>query len=236
LTIRILQGDVRERLAELPPDSFDCIVTSPPYWGLRDYGVVGQIGLESTLAEYLDTMVHVCRDLRRVLKPSGTFWLNVGDSYAASMGGIGNNPSAKSTLTTNGGKGPKSGDKYSAAMGMPPRRIVSGLKPKDLCMVPNRLAIRLQENGWYVRSEIIWHKPNPMPESVTDRPTSSHEKIWLLTKAERYWYDADAIAEEYAESTLRIHSSDGVRPRGDSDWKTNFVGNGHEPPRHQNGA
>jgi DNA modification methylase len=195
MSVRILQGDVRERLAELPSDSFDCIVTSPPYWGLRDYGVAGQIGLEPTLTEYLDTMVAVCRELRRVLKPSGTFWLNVGDSYSATIGGTGNNPSGKSTLTTNGGRGTQPGDKYSAAMGTPARRIASGLKHKDLCMVPNRLAIRLQEDGWYVRSEIIWHKPNPMPESVNDRPTSSHEKIWLLTKSGRYAYEADAIKE-----------------------------------------
>jgi DNA modification methylase len=184
MSIRILHGDVFDRLAELPSDSFDCIVTSPPYWGLRDYGVPGQIGLEPTLTEYLDKMVAVCRELRRVLKPSGTFWMNVGDSYAAN-GGSGhqgqsgqrvNRTFTASTIAKNG----------------------FGLKPKDLCMVPNRLAIRLQEDGWWVRSEIIWHKPNPMPESVTDRPTSSHEKIWLLTKAERYFYDADAISEEFA--------------------------------------
>jgi DNA modification methylase len=188
LTVRILQGDVREQLAELPSNSFDCIVTSPPYWGLRDYGVVGQIGLESTLAEYLDTMVHVCRDLRRVLKPSGTFWLNVGDSYASQTKGSGG--AGKSTL------GPNRDLQNIDFQKMEPRRFDLGtIKPKDLCMAPNRLAIRLQEDGWYVRSEIIWAKPNPMPESVTDRPTSSHEKIWLLTKAERYWYDGDLIRE-----------------------------------------
>jgi DNA modification methylase len=183
LTIRILQGDVRERLAELPPNSFDCIVTSPPYWGLRDYGVGGQIGLEPTLAEYLDTMVHVCRDLRRVLKPSGTFWLNVGDSYAAN----------RSYQVSQSKHKVHDFGKSNA------QKIPDGMKPKDLCMVPNRLAIRLQEDGWYVRSEIVWAKPNPMPESVTDRPTSSHEKIWLLTKAERYAYNAEAIREEGSE-------------------------------------
>jgi DNA modification methylase len=188
MSIRILQGDVRERLAELPPDSFDCIVTSPPYWGLRDYGVVGQIGLEPTLFEYLDTMVDVCRELRRVLKPSGTFWLNVGDSYAATSKGSGG--TAASSIGNGQGQATNKGSFYGV------RRLeLEMLKPKDLCMVPNRLAIRLQDDGWYVRSEIIWAKPNPMPESVTDRPTSSHEKIWLLTKAERYWYDADAIRE-----------------------------------------
>jgi DNA modification methylase len=191
LAIRILQGDVRERLAELPPDSFDCIVTSPPYWGLRDYGVGGQIGLEPTLAGYLDTMVDVCRDLRRVLKPSGTFWLNVGDSYANKPLGTFNGGGFKDSSAMSGGRDMGG----VATSGVADKLVGSGLKPKDLCMVPNRLANRLQEDGWYVRSEIIWHKPNPMPESVTDRPTNSHEKIWLLTKAERYWYDAEAIRE-----------------------------------------
>jgi DNA modification methylase len=184
MSTRILQGDMRERLAELPSDSFDCIVTSPPYWGLRDYGVAGQIGLEPTLTEYLDTMVAVCRELRRVLKPSGTFWLNVGDSYAGGGRGCGS-PDCKQR--TNIG-----------SLVAPSALSATGLKSKDLCMVPNRLAIRLQEDGWYVRSEIIWHKPNPMPESVTDRPTSSHEKIWLLTKSERYAYDAEAIREAHS--------------------------------------
>lgn len=187
MSIRILQGDVRERLSALPADSFDCIVTSPPYWGLRDYGVVGQIGLEPTLAEYLDTMVAVCRELRRVLKPSGTFWLNVGDSYSQSEIRHRNKQGASGLATSFG--------RWAENTAQTGRKNVSGLKPKDLCMVPNRLAIRLQEDGWYVRSEIIWAKPNPMPESVTDRPTSAHEKIWLLTKSERYAYDAQAIAE-----------------------------------------
>jgi DNA modification methylase len=191
MSVRILQGDVRKRLAELPSDSFDCIVTSPPYWGLRDYGVAGQIGLEPTLTEYLDTMVAVCRELRRVLKPSGTFWLNLGDCYAG--GGRGGNP-AESAFR-------KQATNVGSLIAATPLGA-TGLKAKDLCMAPNRLAIRLQEDGWYVRSEIIWHKPNPMPESVTDRPTSSHEKIWLLTKSERYWYDAEAVREGASEASL----------------------------------
>jgi DNA modification methylase len=207
MTIRIINGDVREQLAKLSSDSFDCIVTSPPYWGLRDYGVAGQIGLEPTLIDYLDTMVAVCRDLRRVLKPSGTFWLNIGDSYAASGStqSRGGPPSASSTLKGNGhiGGGPKIKSLDAIHVEARPKGQ-TGLKPKDLCMVPNRLAIRLQEDGWYVRSEIIWAKPNPMPESVTDRPTSSHEKIWLLTKAERYWYDHEAIAETAIDPGVRL--------------------------------
>lgn len=196
MTIKILHGDVRDVLATLPDDTFDCIVTSPPYWGLRDYGVAGQIGLEPTLTEYLDTMTAVCRDLRRVLKPEGTFWLNIGDSYAANRGGT-----AQPAETLGGGKGgwAENGDRVNRGRkdGYNPSRDPKGhgLKHKDLCMAPNRLAIRLQEDGWFVRSEIIWHKPNPMPESVTDRPTSSHEKVWLLTKSERYAYDADAVRE-----------------------------------------
>jgi DNA modification methylase len=197
MSIRILPGDVRERLADLPSDRFDCIVTSPPYWGLRDYGVAGQIGLEPTLIGYLDTMVDVCRELRRVLKPRGTFWLNVGDSYAAT-GARANNNGAGATGLKRDGRSEESRLASAAktkTLGMKLPPIGHGLAPKQLCMVPNRLAIRLQEDGWYVRSEIIWHKPNPMPESVTDRPTSSHEKIWLLTKSEQYFYDGDAIRE-----------------------------------------
>lgn len=180
----ILIGDVRDVLPTLPSDHYDCVVTSPPYWGLRDYGVEGQIGLEPTMQGYLDTMVGVCRELRRVLKPQGTFWLNIGDSYAASGRGGGGGS------FQNGDVGKKvSSDNQR-------RKAAVGFKPKDLCMVPNRLAIALQEDGWYVRSEIIWHKPNPMPESVRDRPTSAHEKVWLLTKSEKYFYDFEAIKED----------------------------------------
>lgn len=188
MTVNIIQGDVRSVMSCLPSDHFDCIVTSPPYWGLRDYGVEGQIGLEQTMQEYLDTMVDVCRDLRRVMKPEGTFWLNVGDSYAANTKGSGG--AGKSTLGPNRDLQNIQFQKYA------PRKFELGsLKPKDLCMVPNRLAILLQEDGWYVRSEIIWHKPNPMPESVRDRPTNAHEKVWLLTKSYKYFYDMSAIRE-----------------------------------------
>jgi DNA modification methylase len=211
--IRILQGDVREHLAELPDDTFDCVVTSPPYWGLRDYNVAGQIGLEPTLTEYLDTMVDVCRELRRVLRPSGTCWINIGDSYASSTKGTGGDGSASGLMRD--GRSDEGRASKIAAVARQTHAAVktsSGLASKQLCMVPNRLAIRLQEDGWYVRSEIIWHKPNPMPESVTDRPTSSHEKIWLLTKSERYSYDADAIAEK-AETFLRQNTSGVFSPK-----------------------
>jgi DNA modification methylase len=185
MTVSILRGDVRDVLPTLPTDHFDCVVTSPPYWGLRDYGVDGQIGLEPTMQGYLDTMVGVCREVRRVLKPEGTFWLNIGDSYASSPTG-----SMGTKMTIEGGEA-------NQAAGLNRQnKIGNGLKPKDLCMIPNRLAILLQDDGWYVRSEIIWHKPNPMPESVRDRPTSAHEKVWLLTKSPKYYYDADAIKED----------------------------------------
>lgn len=185
MSVNIIRGNVLQVLPTLPDDHFDCVVTSPPYWGLRDYGVEGQIGLEPTMQGYLDTMVGVCRELRRVLKLEGTFWLNIGDSYASSATGtLGNSSKLQ------GGK------KHQKEACKRPSKLTGEVKPKDLCMIPNRLAILLQEDGWYVRSEIIWHKPNPMPESVRDRPTSAHEKVWLLTKSQKYFYDADAIAEQ----------------------------------------
>jgi DNA modification methylase len=216
--VRILIGDVFDRLRELPSNSVDCVVTSPPYWGLRDYGVEGQIGLEPTLGEHLDVMVRVFREVRRVLKVQGTLWLNYGDCYAAQ-------PNGKSAAeykadgtddrtfrdkpfstvgpvydpSHQGGRNKTPNVGGVSQKGEAPSRgaIVAGgyLKPKDLCMLPNRLAIALQDDGWYVRSEIIWHKPNPMPESVYDRPTSAHEKIWLLTKSEDYFYNHEAIRE-----------------------------------------
>ncbi len=186
---RIMIGDVREQLRLLPSQSVDCVVTSPPYWGLRDYGVDGQIGLEATLGEHLEVIVDVMREVRRVLKAHGTVWLNYGDCYAAA-------PNGKSAAAY------KADGTDDRAFRDKPFSTVGGvLKPKDLCMIPNRLAIALQEDGWYVRSEIIWHKPNPMPESVYDRPTSAHEKIWLLTKGEDYFYNHEAIREPVTGGT-----------------------------------
>lgn len=183
MTVDILLGDVREVLRSLPADHFDIGVTSPPYWGLRDYGVEGQIGLEPTLAEHLAVMVEVFREVRRVLKPEGTLWVNYGDCYATS-------PNGRSAADTNaaGGDDRTFRDKPFSTIG-------GLLKAKDLCMVPNRLAIALQEDGWWVRSEIIWAKPNPMPESVYDRPATSHEKIFMLSRAPRYFYDAEAVRQ-----------------------------------------
>lgn len=195
-------GDALACLELVASNSIDCVVTSPPYWNLRDYGVVGQIGLEPTMAEYLATMVAVCRELRRVLKPSGTFWLVIGDCYSGLWGAQSRGHETPGTL--GGGsmllarqikEHPRTTRTGSADR--------TGLKAKDLCMIPNRLAILLQDDGWWVRSEIVWSKPNPMPESVTDRPTNCHEKIWLLTKSAKYHYDAAAIRNPPSEAFLR---------------------------------
>lgn len=213
--VTILQGDVRDVLRSLPSAYFDCVVTSPPYWGLRDYGVDGQIGLERTLGEHLDVLVGIFREVRRVLKAHGTVWLNYGDCYAAA-------PNGKSAAAYKADGtddrtfrdkpfstlGPvydpdhaKARGSFSSGDRQTHRdhggRIVAGgnLKPKDLCMIPNRLAIALQDDGWWVRSEIIWNKTNPKPESVFDRPAAVHEKIWLLAKSEDYYFDPAALKE-----------------------------------------
>jgi DNA modification methylase len=182
--VTILTGDCRDVLKTLPDASVNCCVTSPPYWGLRDYGHAGQIGLERTPEEYVVNLVAVFREVRRALREDGTLWLNLGDSYA---GYHGNSKVADADAPSN-----KPGyveNMRSTTVG------VSGLKPKDLVGIPWRVAFALQADGWWLRSDIIWHKPNPMPESVTDRPTKSHEYIFLLTKSDRYYYDAEAIME-----------------------------------------
>ena len=197
-TNRIICGDNCEVMRTMPSESIDCCVTSPPYWGLRDYGHDGQIGLESTPEEYVARMVEVFREVKRLLKDDGTLWLNIGDSYASMQ---------------------RSGKKESPGVGakqeMPPIRTkirwgkgggtnffwripteeYGDIKPKDLVGIPWMLAFALRADGWYLRQDIIWHKPNPMPESVTDRCTKSHEYVFLLSKSERYYYSADAIDE-----------------------------------------
>jgi DNA modification methylase len=192
-------GDALKILEILPSESVHCCVTSPPFWRLRDYGVEGQLGLEKTPEEYVNNLVTVLREARRVLRNDGTLFLNLGDSYANSTGGIGNNPSSKSTLTTNNGKGPKPGNKYAPGNEGKPVKLKHGLKPKDLVGIPWMVAFALRTDGWYLRSEIIWEKPNAMPESVKDRPTRSHEYIFLLSKSRKYYYDADAIKEPAKE-------------------------------------
>jgi DNA modification methylase len=179
-TWRVLVGDVRKQLASLSDASVQCCVTSPPYWGLRDYGMPGQIGLEPTPEAFVASLVEVFREVRRVLKDDGVCWLNLGDSYvgAANSGGVNRNDGGPAVRVV--GMNAKRGD---------------GLKPKDLVGIPWRVAFALQADGWYLRSDVIWSKPNPMPESVTDRPTKAHEYIFLLAKSERYFYDQGAIRE-----------------------------------------
>ena len=258
---KLLVGNNMEKLKEIEYESVDCIVSSPPYFGLRDYGtgtweggdpncphkrltkiskdtatghagmyeqghVVGdaiykqtcpecgakrideQFGLEETLEEYIEKTVLLFEELRRVLKPQGTVWWNIGDSYAnksSAWGGRGKN----SILNKTGLK-----DKQRRNTIVP-----DGLKSKDLMMIPARVAIALSENGWYLRSEIIWHKPNPMPESVKDRPTSAHEKIYLFAKNKKYYYDADAIRVPQKQ--------DSIARAGRDVWKNNKIDTGN---------
>ena len=182
MSVTILQGDCIERLHELPEASAHCCVTSPPYWGLRDYGAAGQIGLEPTVELYVAKMVAVFAEVSRVLRDDGTLWLNLGDCYNA----------------YNHNRGPANGANKNHHESMPAAAVGlthRGLMPKNLIGVPWRVAFALQAAGWILRSDIIWHKPNPMPESVTDRPTKAHEYIFLMTKSARYYYDAEAIKE-----------------------------------------
>ena len=237
--IQFLQGNCIDKIKELEDNSIDCVVTSPPYWGLRDYGTTSydggdpnckhsitdgtvdaknnklierpdrasdkkncvkcgakrideQFGLETTYQDHIQNIVALFRVIKPKLKDSATVWLNYGDSYAGTVNGT----KAKDIKYDDRGFVDK-----------PFGTIQGSLKPKDLVMIPNRIAIALQDDGWWIRSEIIWHKPNPMPESVRDRPTNSHEKIWLITKNKKYYYDVDAIKEPPTESTKQRYKS-----------------------------
>jgi DNA modification methylase len=194
---RLLLGDCLARLAELPDASVQVCVTSPPYFGLRDYQVDGQIGLEDTPDCYVARLVEVFREVRRVLADDGTLWLNLGDSYAATMKGGGGTGSG----TLNCGQHHNINSTTRQMTGNRRYILSDGLKPKDLIGIPWMVAFALRADGWYLRSDIIWHKPNPMPESVRDRPTKAHEYLFLLAKNERYFYDADAIREPHQERT-----------------------------------
>jgi DNA modification methylase len=195
--LTVFQGDCRTVLEAMAAESVHCVVTSPPYWGLRDYGNDGQLGLEPTPELYVEHMVAVFREVRRVLRKDGTLWLNLGDSYAGSWGAQ-SRPNGTDIGSTLEGGSPLHARQIAAH----PKGTMTGslkdtpgLKPKDLVGIPWRVAFALQADGWYLRSDIIWAKPNPMPESVTDRPTKSHEYLFLLTKSARYWYNADAVRE-----------------------------------------
>lgn len=180
----ILTGDCVESLKSIPEKSVQTCITSPPYFGLRDYGMEGQIGLEETPDAYVQRLVEVFREVRRVLRDDGTLWLNLGDSYAGSGKG----------QYLDGENDPKK--KKTKGMKLNNGNVPLGLKPKDLMGIPWRVAFALQADGWYLRQDIIWHKPNPMPEPVTDRCTKSHEYIFLLSKSKQYYFDNEAIKEE----------------------------------------
>jgi DNA modification methylase len=194
MSVSILIGDCRERLRELPDASVHCCVTSPPYFGLRDYGADGQMGLEPTPDEFVAGMVEVFREVRRVLRDDGTLWLNIGDSYTtgASVSDRKSDPKAVGDVS-----------KGMRRIGTP-----DGMKAKDLIGIPWMLAFALRADGWYLRQDIIWSKPNPMPESVRDRCTKAHEYVFLLSKGPRYHFDAEAIAEPVALSTVARLSQD----------------------------
>ena len=192
--IKILNGDCRDVLKTLPDCSVHCCVTSPPYFGLRDYGCVGQIGLESTPDAYVAELVAVFREVKRVLRDDGTMWLNLGDSYARA-GGWSNNSGLDGVSRSEGRRAKSNMTGESGAS----QRLPTGLKSKDLIGIPWRVAFALQSDGWYLRQDIIWHKPNPMPESVKDRCTKAHEYVFLLSKSERYFFDSEAIKEPAAE-------------------------------------
>lgn len=225
MTVRILQGDCREVLKTLPDQSVHCVVTSPPYFGLRDYGVAGQIGLEASPWEFVAGMVEVFREVRRVLRDDGTLWLNLGDSYAGS--GRGGNPEAGTKQSTNRGSqtvgviyGREDASAERERLKVQNARLAdAGIKPKDLIGIPWMVAFALRADGWYLRSDIIWHKPNPMPESVTDRPTSAHEHIFLLSKSQRYHYDAAAIREAAIYSGLPGQDESGFKNAADFNGK-----------------
>lgn len=186
----IFEGDALTVLRRLPSGSVRCVVTSPPYWGLRDYGIEEQIGLEDSMQQFLNRLVSIFAEVNRVLADDGTLWLNIGDGY------------------TSGNRGYRAPDKKNPARAMDVRPDTpEGLKPKDLIGIPWRLAFALQADGWYLRSDVVWQKPNAMPESVKDRPARSHEFLFMFTKSERYYYDWKAVREPSDSGGLRNRRS-----------------------------
>lgn len=213
MAVTIVQGDARR--LPLVDASVQCVVTSPPYWGLRDYGTAGQLGTQQTPEHYVSDLADVFDEVRRALKLDGTCWVNLGDSYQNAKGQA-------------HGVDPK---QAARRHGLRPQDVsIPGLKPKDLVGIPWMFAFEARRRGWYLRSDIIWAKPNPMPESVTDRPTRSHEYLFLLTKAKHYYYDAAAIYEPYAQSTLR-EVRDGYSGQGLKDYNDAGVQNPSDAKR-----
>ncbi len=194
--IKILQGNCLDKLKELPDESINTCITSPPYWGLRDYGEDKQLGMEDTPEEFVKNLAQVFREVKRVLRDDGTVWLNLGDSY--SSGG-------RTTTTNQSLRGDKD-------YGVTRPKSSKDIKPKDLIGIPWRVAFALQQDGWYLRQDIIWHKPNPMPESVRDRCTKAHEYIFLLSKSPKYYFDNEAIKEDAkTEPSLRNKMGEGYQ-------------------------
>jgi len=216
-------------LKKLPDNSIDCCVTSPPYFGLRDYGTSEQIGLEETPELFIEKLTQVFAEVKRVLKPEGTLWLNLGDSYSSQGGG-----QVPQTRNANRIRGSDSQNRGQS------RKPIGELKPKDLIGIPWMAAFSLRANGWYLRQDIIWHKPNPMPESVTDRCTKSHEYIFLLSKSPKYYYDIDAIRTPVKDSTVQrmmqqIEEQKGSeRVPGKTNGTMKAVGPGRKPAPQDN--
>lgn len=213
---KVYLGDSLENIKTFPDECIDCVVTSPPYYGLRDYGVDGQIGLEDSPESYIERLVTLFREIRRVLKKDGTLWVNLGDSYNGSGG--------------NHKEGGKNDTGFQGVIGLKYKgrgNSVDGLKPKDLIGIPWMFAFAMRADGWYLRQDIIWAKPNPMPESVTDRCTKSHEYIFLLSKSEKYYFNNEAIQEEAAtQEDPRIgkrREYDGIRKGEEGTGNRAFV-------------
>jgi len=218
MTITIHQGDCRTELAKLAEGSVNCCVTSPPYWGLRDYGVDSQIGLEKTPDEFVAQMVAVFREVRRVLRDDGTLWLNLGDSYNA--------------YNANRGRAAGANKNHHEIMPSADRGLSDkSLKNKDLVGIPWMVAFALRADGWYLRQDIIWHKPNPMPESVSDRCTKAHEYLFLMTKSDRYYFNQDAIKERsITNDPRRPYTSEGA---WEMDGRPEDQRHGGEPRSHK---
>jgi DNA modification methylase len=212
-SITLTEGDAKTALSTMGDDTVHCCVTSPPYWNLRDYGVNGQIGMEPTPEAYVETIVDVFRAVRRVLRPDGTLWLNLGDSYASGGRGGGG-----AFMKERGNKAWKGQSGLTGWRSPPP-----GLKHKDLVGIPWRVALAMQADGWYLRQDIVWHKPNAMPESVRDRCQRAHEYMFLLSKSSQYYYDLEAVKVPCAEKT-RSHRGGGlVGGKRDHDDQTGRV-------------
>lgn len=213
--VTIFNGDALAVLRDLPDESVNCCVTSPPYWGLRDYGVAGQLGLEKTPDEYVSKIVDVFREVRRVLADDGTLWLNIGDSYAATS-------KNRTEAQASNGTGLQGGLFTQFAILRQQSKVVDGLKPKDMVGIPWRVAFALQADGWYLRQDIVWSKPNVMPESVRDRCTKSHEYIFLLSRCPRYHFNQEAIKEPASPDT---HARYARGRSGDHKWADGGPGN-----------